>query len=260
MDKNENENENTSGNKKPTLHARAWEAHIAEIHIKGNNIKEAYHPLLFSLLCSIGQNSVLCSRSAMMTGDKRKAHDLLAYARLCAGVATVFNQISKKGLQGGAEFLDSTMQGEESDPSKQLMDEWVETVGQIPPKHMAEMSTKVLCALRYSEEGDFIRMKWDETLCGKNDYSDERVMEHLLKVMAGLGIKNEAPPVIDDESEQMKDTEKLGDSGYHVKKTYHEEKPDSEKKPKPPKDKKKSDGDDDDLPDWMKGDRWRPQN
>ena len=258
MDKNENEN--TSGNKKPTLHAKAWEAHIAEIHVKGNNIKEAYHPLLFSLLSHIGQNSVLCSRSAMIAGDKRKAHDLLNYARLCAGVATVFNQISKKGIEGGAEFLEATTQGEEADPSKQLMNEWVEIVGQIPPKHMAEMSTKVLCALRYSEEGDFIRMKWDETLCGKNDYSDERVREHLLQVMAGLGIKNDAPPVIDDEAEQLKDTEDLG-NGYHVKKTYHEETPDADKKPKPPKNKKKPDGDgDDDLPDWMRGDRWKPQN
>lgn len=257
---NENQNEKPSGNNKPTLHAKAWEAHIAEIHLKGNNIKEAYHPLLFSLLSHIGQNSVLCSRSAMMAGDKRKAHDLLNYARLCAGVATCFDQIARKGIEGGAEFLEKTTQGEEGDPSKQLMNEWVHIVGQIPAKHLAEMSSKVLCALRYSEEGDFCRMKWDETLCGKNDYSDPRVKANLIEVMTRMGIKNETPPVIDDD-EITEDTEDLG-NGYHLKKTYHEEKPDADKKPKPPKGKKKSDDDDgeDELPDWMKGDRWRPQN
>jgi hypothetical protein len=237
--------------KKPTLHEQSWEAHIAEIHIKGNNIKEAYHPLLFSLLCHIGQNSVLCSRSAMMAGDKKKAHDLLNYARLCSAIATVFNLVASKGIEGGAEHLEKAVKGDAGDPAKDLMQEWISSVGQIPASHVCQMAGKVLGALRYSEEGDFVRMKWDETLCGLNDYDNPKVKAHLKAVMERMGIRDDAPTLVEDELPPLEGetTSEVG-GGYSLRKQVS--KKDEEKDEEKP--------DDDELPPWMKSDRFKPLN
>jgi hypothetical protein len=253
MTNDSNNKKPDKGKKPPTLHEQSWEAHIAEIHLKGNSIKEAYHPLLFSLLCHIGQNSVLCSRSAMMAGDKKKAHDLLNYARLCSAIATVFNLVASKGIEGGAEHLEKAVKGDEVDPAKELMSEWIKSVGQIPASHISQMAGKVLGALRYSEEGDFIRMKWDETLCGLNDYDNPKIKAHLKSVMERMGIRNESPAIVeaDEDGLPMEDgeTNKEIGGGYSIRKKAVEGDADKEK----PKD-------DDDLPPWMKSDRFKPLN
>jgi len=254
MTNDSNNKKPDKGKKPPTLHEQSWEAHIAEIHLKGNSIKEAYHPLLFSLLCHIGQNSVLCSRSAMMAGDKAKAHDLLNYARLCSAIATVFNLVASKGIEGGAEHLEKAVKGDEVDPAKNLLKEWIESVGQIPSSHISQMAGKVLGALRYSEEGDFVRMKWDETLCGLNDYDNPKIKAHLMSVMERMGIRNESPAILDEDEDSLPpiegETNKEVGGGYSLrKKSIEDDKP-----------KDKDDKDDDELPPWMKSDRFKPLN
>lgn len=255
MTNDSNEKKKPDKGKKPTLHEQSWEAHIAEIHLKGNNIKEAYHPLLFSLLCHIGQNSVLCSRSAMMAGEKKQAHDLLNYARLCSAIATVFNLIASKGIEGGAEHLEKAVKGDETDPAKNLLKEWINSVGQIPASHISQMAGKVLGALRYSEEGDFIRMKWDETLCGLNDYNDPKIKAHLLSVMQRMGIRNESPSILEEGEDSLPtvegETSKDIGGGYSVRKKPMKEEGET---------KKPNDDDDDELPPWMKSDRFKPLN
>lgn len=206
----DNDNDENEYFIKPNLHEGVWDVKFAEIHLKGDSLISTYYPLVSSLLEHIGQNAVLSARSAMVAGDNKEGKQLIALGKLMSALACTIKMVKDNGFTKTGEILGEITEGDRPDPAKKLFQSWTNTVGNIPTQDLGMMDKKVLVALRMSEEGDFVKMTWDETICGKNVSNHEGVDAEIAKREKQMGIHNTCPSFDDKGNDEIEGVDEDG--------------------------------------------------
>jgi len=201
------ENENNDEGIKPTLHENSWEVRIAEMRLRGGSILETWYPLLASILSHVGQTAVLTARSAGLVKDADAYRRNMDTARFCAAVRASLVLFNEGGAEYASKKLERITDGHEPDTAKEMVENWIATVKQLPAPHFPMMDTKVMVAMRIreDEEENTIELVFDETLCGKNLHhpddkdAQEAMANEMAKQEKHMGITNKVPPILSDD-------------------------------------------------------------